>query len=196
MKLHGLAAGVTATFVTALVSMDCMIAFYQVVGIYSIVQFRLPYATRPRMGTESRSRCRSWITNRPHGGRTLPFFVAKKLFECSDLITVNMWVVTCFVIEVFSRRSWSLTDGGLALVARDANLNHRDRVRLQSPSKGTIGNRRPLLNTMERTVLEKGSITDENANRSYLSGNLAGENVVVSMTKLLFCYTGLIIVSP
>ena len=33
------------------------------------------------------------------------------------------------------------------------------------------------------------SITDENANRSYLSGNLAGENVVVSMTKLSFCYT-------
>ena len=28
------------------------------------------------------------------------------------------------------------------------------------------------------------SITDENADRSYLSGNLAGENVVVSMTKL------------
>ena len=37
------------------------------------------------------------------------------------------------------------------------------------------------------TVLEKyldQSITDENADRSYLSGNLAGENVVVSMTKL------------
>ena len=33
------------------------------------------------------------------------------------------------------------------------------------------------------------SITDENADRSYLSGNLAGENVVVSMTKLSFCYT-------
>ena len=40
--------------------------------------------------------------------------------------------------------------------------------------------------------------TDENADRSYLSGNLAEENVVVSMTKLSFCYTGLtiIIVSP
>ena len=33
------------------------------------------------------------------------------------------------------------------------------------------------------------SITDENGDRSYLSGNLAGENVVVSMTKLSFCYT-------
>ena len=33
------------------------------------------------------------------------------------------------------------------------------------------------------------SITDENADRSYLSGNLAGGNVVVSMTKLSFCYT-------
>ena len=31
------------------------------------------------------------------------------------------------------------------------------------------------------------SITDENTDRSYLSGNLAGENVVVSMTKLSFC---------
>ena len=38
--------------------------------------------------------------------------------------------------------------------------------------------------------------TDENAARSYLSGNLARENVVVSMTKLSFCYTGLTIVSP
>ena len=33
MTLHGLAAGVTATFVTALVSMDCMNAFHHVVGI-------------------------------------------------------------------------------------------------------------------------------------------------------------------
>ena len=40
------------------------------------------------------------------------------------------------------------------------------------------------------------SITDENADRSYLSGNLARENVVVSMRKLSFCYTGLTIVSP
>ena len=32
------------------------------------------------------------------------------------------------------------------------------------------------------------SITDENADRSYLSGKLAGEYVVVSMTKLSFCY--------
>ena len=33
MTLHGLAAGVTSTFVTALVSMDCMNAFHHVVGI-------------------------------------------------------------------------------------------------------------------------------------------------------------------
>ena len=39
-------------------------------------------------------------------------------------------------------------------------------------------------------------ITDENADRSYLSGNLAGGNVVVSMTKLSFFYTGLTIISP
>ena len=40
------------------------------------------------------------------------------------------------------------------------------------------------------------SITDENADRSYLSGNLAGENVVVSMTKLSFCYTQALQFSP
>ena len=33
MTLHGLAAGVTTTFVTALVSMDRMNAFHHVVGI-------------------------------------------------------------------------------------------------------------------------------------------------------------------
>ena len=33
MTLHGLAAGVTATFVTALVPMDCMKAFHHVVGL-------------------------------------------------------------------------------------------------------------------------------------------------------------------
>ena len=40
------------------------------------------------------------------------------------------------------------------------------------------------------------AITDENADRSYLSGNLAGENVVVSMTKLSFCYTRALQFSP
>ena len=48
---------------------------------------------------------------------------------------------------------------------------------------------------LTRTVLEKVfrpvylGPTDENADRSYLSGNLARGNVVVSMTKLSFCYT-------
>ena len=43
--------------------------------------------------------------------------------------------------------------------------------------------------TVLELISKDQSITDENADRSYLSGNLAGGNVVVSMTKLSFCYT-------
>ena len=40
------------------------------------------------------------------------------------------------------------------------------------------------------------SITNENADWSLLSVNLAGENVVVSMTKLSFCYVQALQVFP
>ena len=62
--------------------------------------------------------------------RTGDVFRIPRNFSNSDLITVNiMWVLTSFVIKVFFRLSRSLTDTGLALVARYANLYHRDRVR-------------------------------------------------------------------
>ena len=49
-----------------------------------------------------------------------------------------------------------------------------------------LSNRKPpdgLTCTLLERYLDQ-SITDENADRSYLSGYLAGKNVVVSMTKL------------
>ena len=135
VTLHGLAAGVTATFVTALVSMDCMNAFHHVV-----VQLRLPYSARPQLGTESRFRCRRAPTVRTGGVRDeISRFSYPRDFSNSDLITVNMWVVTSFVIEVFpSIVSDLCTDGGLALVGK---LSYRDHVRTAAIAVGP--NRKP-----------------------------------------------------
>ena len=150
-------------------------------------------ARRPQMGTESRSRCRSRSTNRPYGGRTLPFFVAKKLFEqwFDYWLICGSWHVS---LSKFFRRSWSLTDEGLAPVSsrsRTAAIAIGHNRKPPSPIKydgaHCFGKR-----YLDQSIYN----TDENADRSYLSGNLAGENVVLSMTKLSFCYTGLTIVSP
>ena len=81
------------------------------------------------MGTESQSRCRSRSTNRPHGGRTLPFFVSQETFR--TVIWLRLILCGC----------WHLS-------------------------------------------LSKFFPSIAIADRSYLSGNLAGENVVVSMTEL------------
>ena len=122
-----------------------------------------PYSTRPQMGTESRSRCRS--TNRPHGGRTLLFFVAKKFFSS---IVISDWrrpSSCCQVCKLVSSRSRT------AAIA----IGHKRKPASHIKYDG-------------KRYLDQ-SITDENTDRSYLSRNVAGENVVVSMTKLSFCYT-------
>ena len=81
------------------------------------------------MGTERQSPCRSRSTNRPHGGRTLPFFVSQETFR--TVIWLRLILCGC----------WHLS-------------------------------------------LSKFFPSIAIADRSYLSGNLARENVVVSMTKL------------
>ena len=129
MTLNGLAAGVTATFVTALVSMDCMNEFHHVVGI---VQGGVPpYGVKYTLVVNGKNAPANWnrksiLFSEPQltaRGSNSPVFHIPRNFSNSDLITVNiMWVVISFVIKVFS-------GDRLALVARYANLYHGDRVR-------------------------------------------------------------------
>ena len=88
MTLHGLAAGVTATFVTALVSMDCMNEFHHVVGI---VQGGVPpYGVKDTLVVNGKNAPANWnrksiLFSEPPTDRTgielSRFSYPKKLFE-------------------------------------------------------------------------------------------------------------------
>ena len=96
------------------------------------------------MGTESRSRCRS--TNRPHGDELSRFSYPRNVSN-SDLVTVNMWVVTSIVIKVFP--SIVISDRRCKLVSsrsRTAAVAVGPNRKLPSPIK---------YDGLTRTVLEK-----------------------------------------
>ena len=109
MTLRGSAAGVTATFVTAPVSMDCMSAFHHVVGIWTMEHCSVPppLLGAPANGNRKLISLSSRSTIQPSArgasGDEISRFSYPRNFSNSDLITVNrpMLVVTYFVIEVF-----------------------------------------------------------------------------------------------